>query len=239
MAATLPNSMRTYEETIGIQGIGRRLSELKLEGLTVVEKPGPHYPLYYILDRAPYEVAKRYSGNKDPWKLSCELLRKETVEYREWISQNGYNSGIVLDLHDNTAHPDVWIYQAERFLRDKVAYKTKDGFIADAINPDIDIGVYSDTPRLTLLREMMKPFKPRTRIDFQVDFDDTRTLECGGFPPLSDVMEVSLEYYPVRIHKWPDKVKKMSAERALQFTVDLISFLRTNYARYISSPQNI
>lgn len=228
MAVTLPSSMQTYEETIGIQKIGRRLGELNMEGVVVAEKPSRYYPLYYILDYAPYGVAKRFSGEKEPYSLYNEITRKEDIEYRDWIKSTGITSGLVIDLHDNTTHPDVLPYAEERYRRYKTARKMPDGSLVARVDHQIYTTFYSDSSRLQLLELVMDPFKPPTRVKFRMEFYDPSKWK--------DVFEsdikVVLEYYPVRIKEWPDKLERMSIEKGLAFTVDLISFLRENYSRY-------
>lgn len=206
--------------------------------MTAVEKPGQNYPLYYIVERAPYDVAKRYSGEKNPYAFGTELLREEQESYRKWISESGFDSAIVLDLHDNTTHPEVWPYQEEKGRRLKVAYKTDDGWIAAVEYSDIDIEISSDSSRLPMLREITKDFRPRSRLEYEINFSDSREFGFGGYPPFSETMDVSLEYYPLRILTWPNKIRRMSVERGLKFTLDLISHLRDNYPKYKPNSQS-
>lgn len=200
--------------------------------MTAVEKQGQHYPLYYILDRAPYSIAKQYSGEKNPYVFSMELLREEQEGYRKWISESGFSPDIVLDLHDNTTHPEVWPYQEVRCQRSRTGYRTDGGLIATDVDYDISVGISSDSSRSFMLKEITEDFRPRSRLEYEIYFADTRKFGFGGYPPFSEMMDVSLEYYPLRILAWPDRVRKMSVQRGLKFTIDLISFLRDNFTRY-------
>jgi hypothetical protein len=226
--------MQTYEETIGIQEIGRRLSELKMEGVLVEEKPSQYYPLYYILDKAPYGIAKQFSGEKEPYDFYNELSGKENIEYCDWIKSTGIKSGLVLDLHDNTTHPDVLPYVEGDYLKYKTARRMPDGSVAARVDHQIEASFYSDSSRLQVLEDVMDAFKSSTRVKVKMGFDD---LKKWGEIPESDITVV-LEYYPLRIKAWPDALETMSIEKGLGFTSSLISFLQRNYARYTVSFQN-
>lgn len=200
----------------------------------MAEKPSHYYPLYYILDKAPYSIAKQFSGEKEPYAFYKEVLRKEETEYREWVKSTGIKSGLVLDLHDNTSHPDVLPYEEKDFAKYKLARKMPDGSVAARVDHQVETIFYSDSFRLPLLEDVMDSFKPTTRVKFNVDFHDPARWESKR---KSDI-EVVLEYYPVRIQTWPDTLERLPIEKGLRFTSDLISFLQRNYSRYIGDSRN-
>jgi hypothetical protein len=206
-----------------------------MEGVLVTEKPSRNYPLYYILDKAPYSIAKQFSGEKEPYAFYKELLRKEEMEYRDWVKTTGIKSGLVLDLHDNTSHPDVLPYEEKDFAKYKLARKMPDGSVAAKADYQVETIFYSDSPRLPLLEDVMDSFKPTSKVKFDLDFHDPARWESMTF---SDI-EVVLEYYPVRIKTWPDTLERLPIEKGLQYATELISFLQRNYAKYRKDSQNI
>lgn len=187
-----------------------------MEGVTAIEIPAPSYPKPKLLEHGiPREVMLNISGGNDPDEYCTQLLIKDHKYIWEKIKQTGKSYDVIFDLHDNTAHPDVWKYKKAE-VEDIGGYKNEDGHIVSPLESQIDI-YYDKNPKL---ENLAKSFRPRIYPKIPFDVEE-RTLFSNN--------TIALEYYPARLDKWTKEVHKLPVTKGLMFLKRLLYHVRDNY----------
>lgn len=197
--------------------MGKRLEELYLDGVTVLEKPAnpKYYPAYYL---------------KPNSFLDEKLARKDHLELLNFISKLDESYDVMVDLHDNTKHPK----EIESYKKDKLL-----------MDPLPNLGRYSPHGRFAFYRTLQPPHE-YADLTFHSQFSQKylekvfRTLEQKTKIPITATyyfepeygkwaskVEATIEFYPTRtIPSRPREFIDFPIENGVKLVSELIQQLR-------------
>jgi hypothetical protein len=226
----LPKSTRTDEETIGGYEVGRRIEQLHLDGVTVVEKSDDpeYYPDFheeiYLLPK--FELIKRHGVN---WKEKHdELALKVERKLHEWIAESCIPHDIVFDLHDNTHHQKYRELIDQSAREEKVGFVTKKGYLA-TYYPFFDFEYFSKK-KTRRLDDIIKSFHPHPYVPMKADRIHLEELYPSFPSAIFPDIEIGVEFHPVKLvgDLEQEKVKKYSSNIGANIVIQLIEHLRKN-----------
>lgn len=125
---------------------------------------------------------------------------------------------VVFYLHDTTPHPETWKHEKD-YIESLGIHMTEDGFIAAPLEKHVDI-TYRGTS--TKLADAITNFRPKIypKIPFESGIDNSEGWSKN---------DIYVEYYPVMLDKWSNKLKKLSTTNGMNFLLKLLHHVRENY----------
>jgi len=198
--------------------VGIRIGELKLDGVTAIERPvnPEHYP-EYKLGIGP--------------ELRKYLLEEQDKEYQMWYDNLDSRYDMIFDLHDNRHRMFDRVIDRE-MRRLSIGYIMKNGWgaVRDRKFPwaGIDYRCYNDQIDISNLLFSLEGRWNRTHKYSQIKVNDFTTVAPLFLRPSADI-ELGIEFMPVRIVRTrPEKIRKIRTSTGVSLISSLIETLRSS-----------